>query len=298
MPATQFICPDGGTIQMDDCLENCRMGERCMFLPTIRAAAKSTRRNLTRTSVTELMTGTREAYLKKIAPYAVEPQSVLFALHGQAVHLINEGHTEGNMLSEIRLYDDNTTGQFDLYGRILDNVDDGVLGDFKVTSSYKLMRALGYYKADVPTGEVYKTGIKKGQPKYRKELRTDGVRHLMDWALQLNMYRMMLEKQGFTVSKMVIQAMCRDYSPRTALERGITENIYLIPIRKISDHWIDLYFKTKAARLQNALQKKNLPPVCTAKERWNDLKCQKYCTVAKFCPYAASIALKEKADAI
>lgn len=45
------------------------------------------------------------------------------------------------------------------------------------------MRALGYYKVDVPTGEVYKTGLKKGRPKTKKEWRTDGVRHILDWAI-------------------------------------------------------------------------------------------------------------------
>ena len=53
------------------------------------------------------------------------------------------------------------------------------------------MRALGYYKVDVLTGEVYKTGARKGQPKTRKEWRMDGVKHLLDWAIQLNYYRML-----------------------------------------------------------------------------------------------------------
>ena len=61
------------------------------------------------------------------------------------------------------------------------------------------MRALGYYKVDVPTGEIYKTGLKKGQPKYKKEWRTDGVRHILDWAIQLNYYRILLEQRGFEV---------------------------------------------------------------------------------------------------
>ena len=75
------------------------------------------------------------------------------------------------------------------------------MGDLKVTSSYKLMKAFGIYKVDVPTGELYKTGVKKGQPKYRKEFRFDGVKDVLDWAIQLNYYRMLLEQQGFKVSK-------------------------------------------------------------------------------------------------
>ena len=79
------------------------------------------------------------------------------------------------------------------------------------------MKALGYYKKDVETGEVYKTGAKKGQPKTRKELFTDGVRHVLDWALQLNYYRLLLEEENYTVSSMMIQALCRDTGLRLSL---------------------------------------------------------------------------------
>lgn len=33
------------------------------------------------------------------------------------------------------------------------------------------------------TGKVYKSGAKKGQAKFRTELRYDGVRDLLDWAI-------------------------------------------------------------------------------------------------------------------
>ena len=133
----------------------------------------------------------------------LDPQKQLYALHGSAVHTITERHTSGNMLSEERLKNNTTTGQFDLYGQVLSNTDT-TLGDLKITSSYKLMKALGYYKQDVETGEVYKTGVKKGQPKTRKELFTDGVRHVLDWALQLNYYRLLLEEENYTVSSMAV----------------------------------------------------------------------------------------------
>lgn len=160
MPAKRFICPNGDEINMYECLLRCPQGTRCMFLPTLRAVATSLERNLTKPSVTELLSGTRELYLKKITEYAVDPQKQLYALHGSAVHTITERHTSGNMLSEERLKNTTTTGKFDLYGQVLSNTDT-TLGDLKITSSYKLMKALGYYKQDVETGEVYKTGVKK-----------------------------------------------------------------------------------------------------------------------------------------
>ena len=68
------------------------------------------------------------------------------------------------------------------------------------------------------TGEVYKTGARKGQPKTRKEWRMDGVKHLLDWAIQLNYHRMLLEARGFKVDSIKIQALCRDYNLRIAVE--------------------------------------------------------------------------------
>lgn len=288
MTATSFICPQGGKVKITDCLNKCVRKQRCMFLPTLRAIAQSLDRKIDEPTVTELLCGIRETYLKKTTDYAVDPMLQLYAIHGSAVHTINEGFTEGNILSEERLADDVTSGKFDLYGQIMD-LSDKTLGDYKITSSYKLMRALGYYKVDVPTGEVYKTGIKKGQPKTRKEWRTDGVRHILDWAIQVNYYRILLEQRGFKVESMKIQAFCRDFSLRIAEERNIRRQVYIININKISDHWIKLYVETKAKRLKEALEKGYLPQLCTPKERWHDRKCKEYCVVAGNCPYGRMV---------
>ena len=288
MTATAFICPHGDKVKIADCLKSCVKKQRCMFLPTLRAIAQSLERNIKEPTVTELLCGIRETYLKKTTDYAVDPMQQLYALHGSAVHTINEGHTEGNILSEERLADEVTSGKFDLYGQIID-LSDKTLGDYKITSSYKLMRALGYYKVDVPTGEVYKTGLRKGQPKTRKEWRTDGVRHILDWAIQVNYYRILLEQRGFKVESMKIQAFCRDFSLRIAEERNIRRQVYIININKISDRWIKLYMETKAKRLKEALEKGYLPQLCTPKERWNDRKCKDYCAVAGNCPYGRMV---------
>ena len=284
MPATQFKCKNGNKIPIKQCLSHCPNGQRCMFLPTLRSVAESLDRKLDKPSVTELISGTRETYLKKTQPYAVDPMQQLYAVHGTAVHTIQEGHNEGNIIAEERLADDITSGKFDLYGQIVD-LSDNTLGDYKVTSSYKLMKALGYYKVDVPTGEVYKTGLKKGQPRTRKEWRTDGVKHVLEWAIQLNYYRILLEQAGFKVKDMVIQALCRDYSLRMAAERNITRPLYLIKINKISDHWIRWYMSAKAKKLKRSMSEHHLPARCSARERWHDRKCQSYCDVAEFCPY-------------
>ena len=264
-----------------------------MFLPTLRAVADSLNRNISEPTVTELISGVRETYLKKTSSYAVEPASILYALQGQAIHSINEQQTYGAILSEERLKDDITSGQFDLFGKILDT-DDGVLGDLKVTSSFKLMKALGIYEVKVDTGEIYKSGLKKGQPKFKTELRYDGVRDLLDWSIQLNYYRLLLERAGFKISRMYIQAICRDASLRIAAERGIDKPVYIILINKISDHWLNRYFQHKAKLLREAIKSKTLPPVCSFRERWGNRKCLGYCAARENCPYAQRLQAQNK----
>ena len=293
MPATKFICPNGQRIRITDCLRSCPNQQRCMFLPTLRAVAISLNRKISEPTVTELIAGVRETFLKKTSAYAVDPASVLYALQGQAIHSINELNTQGAILSEERLKDDITSGQFDLFGKILD-ADDGVLGDLKITSSFKLMRALGIYKVKVDTGEIYKSGLKKGQPKFKTELRYDGVRDLLDWAIQINYYRMLLENAGFKVNKMCIQAVCRDASLRIAAERGIDKTVYIIPINKISDCWLTRYFQHKAKLLRNAIEGKTLPPICSFRERWGNRKCLAYCAARENCPYAQRLQSQNK----
>ena len=160
------------------------------------------------------------------------------------------------------------------------------------------MKALGIYKKDIFTGEYYKTGIKKGQPKTRKALFYDGVRHVWDWSVQLNYYRKLLEQAGFAVQRMFIQALCRDNSLKTAAERGITKPVYIIPIHRISDYWLDKYFGKKAEMLQQAIQTKRLPPPCSLKETWEGKKCLEYCDARENCPHAQELALLKEQKAI
>lgn len=100
MPAKYFICPSGNQIPISQCLLQCPEKQRCMFLPTLRAVAKSLNRKLDAPSITELLAGTREQYLKKITDYAVNLKDQLYAIHGTAVHTINENHTDGNPVVE------------------------------------------------------------------------------------------------------------------------------------------------------------------------------------------------------
>ncbi len=295
MPARWFICPDGDIHEINACLQQCRMGSRCLFLPTLRAIAKAEKRQIEGFTITELIAGTRETYLKKTVEYASAPQDRMLALNGSEVHAKFEQNAD-DLLSEVRLREENISGMFDLYGDVL---GDGVLtlGDYKVTSSYKAMLALGKYAVEVETGEIFKSGIRKGQAKTRKEWQEDGVRKgIQDWRLQLNGYRVLLEQAGYPVERMAIQMMIRDTGLEVAARRNVDQTVYLLPINRISDRWVKRYFNTKAQRLREALSEQKMPPICSAKERWQDRKCQRYCDVAGACSYRLALNAKNNTE--
>ena len=293
MPATKFICPNGSEVPIRNCLARCPSGTRCLLHPTLSAIAESTRRKLRQPSVTELIVGTREAYLKKTTDYAIDPQARLFALHGSAVHAAHAGQAEA-FLSEARFFNDTFCGQIDLYGDVL---GDGIptLADLKTVGSYKAMKALGLEAIDVETGGVYKTGEKKGLPKTRKEYIPGGRRDVREWALQLNAYRYLLEREGYFVGRLVVQFLVRDAGLEAASRRGVDRAGYIIEINRISDRWIERYLKVKVRRLYEALWTGKMPGTCRSNERWiNDRKCRDFCEVRGSCDYAQSLQKKEK----
>lgn len=285
MPAKWFLCPDGQTCEIKDCLKSCRMAKefparRCLSIRTLRLIAEQ--REWTGTpSTTQLLKGTREAYLELIENYILDPQGALFRVHGTKAHALLDQFTGDNELGEIRLNDAICSGQFDLY-------DDGVLFDSKTWGSYKVMKALGIYQVEVETGEVYKSGARKGQPKKVKQIRTDGEPDLFNEEIQLNDYRMKLEDAGFPVHTMVIEALVRDANTYMATSRGITKAGYLIPIKRLPDEEVKAYLKSKRKALLSALETKIMPLPCNELESWDGRKCAKYCNVAPFCDVGRS----------
>lgn len=222
MPATHFLCPSGERIPISDCLNSCCRSQRCLFLTTLRTISKSVAdRKIEGFTVTELLSGTLEQYLKRTTNYCIDPMTQLYSIQGSAAHLLHQGEAQGIMLTEERLYAQNFSGQIDNYGAIIDE-SPTTLGDLKVTSSYKIMRCRGRYAVSIPApdNEVYKTGAKKGQVKTVKVWRDDGVKHCLDYALQLNSYRVLLQQAGYPVEKMVVELLCRDYGLQIACKIG------------------------------------------------------------------------------
>ena len=210
--------------------------------------------------------------------YALDPQDALFRVRGTRGHGVLDLYVDASELAEERLTDSHSSGMFDFYDPAT-----RTLYDDKFCGSYKIGRALGLYQVEVETGGVYKTGAKKGHPKTRKEWREGGHRDRFDWAVQLNDYRRKLETLGFPVEHLVVEAICRDGNTFMATSRGVEQNGTLIPLNRISDHWISAYMGTKSQRLLQALNTGMLPPTCKNRESWSGRKCQKYCNVREQC---------------
>lgn len=286
MAATMFQCPDGQEVSMDWCLNvECRMGRRCLSKRTLRMIAQQ-REWTGEPSTTQLLKGTREAFLELTQEYSLTPDAELFRVLGSKAHAYLEGFTD-NELTEERLHDEIGSGQFDFY-----DPEDQSLYDTKTWGSFKVARALGYRSesVDVPTGEYYKTGDKKGQPKTKKVTNiVQGEPDMKETEIQLNHYRMMLETAGFPVKQMYVEAIIRDGRTYTAKNRGIEKNGELIPVRFLPDAEVKQYLQTKRDALLRALATGEMPPACTDEECWDGRKCNGYCRVAQFCDASGEI---------
>lgn len=246
-----FICPDGTSVRHEDCLSSCRMGKRCLSLPTLRHLAK---RRVWRgvPSVTQLLNGTRLEYLRIVKDYYVDPRGRAFALLGLLVHedlasesnglfLVSEQNLTISLGASLRM--SILSGIPDLYDVLTET-----LYDYKTWGSYAISML---------------------------DAKKEPVR-------QLNAYRIMLESRGHGVREMYIQAIVRDGGTWLAKKRGveILMDLFLIPI--IEDRKIISYFRGKAKALKEALVSGYCPP-CSPEDRWYNRRCQGYCEVSKFC---------------
>lgn len=295
--AIGYICTDGERSTFEDCFSRCRICDqhpagRCMALRNLRMIAEQ-RPWTGKPSCTQLLKGTREAYLEITQDYFFDPQDAIFRIVGTKAHSELDKFTGDNELGEIRLEIEGITGAFDYY-------ENENLFDSKMYGSYKVAQCLGYQSVDVPTGEFYKSGAKKGEPKYRKET-IQGEPDLIEQARQQNLYRMMLEAIGFPVKQMFLDINCRDGGTYLALQRGVKQNSYLIPIPRMTDEEVMAYFIPKRDALLWHLATGTMPEICTEEERWASgnnpgNKCLKFCNVRESCDYGKQF-IKEEVDA-
>lgn len=314
MSLINFICPDGGRIDVDKCLTpgGCRMGDRCATRPYL-LMAKSERPQRFRCknghdvkmpasnkvfnsicseckssmeyvpSTTQLIQGTKSAFLKLTTDFDISPDSRAFMITGTKGHAALEAHDDECSFAEESFEDANETGIADLL-----TVEDGetILSDYKVSGSFKVAKALGFSTVDENIdGEFYKSGKRKGEQKTRKVVRRMEEKiDRFEWTLQLNKYRIEFEKRGFKVDKLKIQCVVRDGNTYIARQRGVFRNVYYFDIDMLDDKLVLDYFARKKRDLLTALKHGRWDDVCSSAESWEGLKCALYCECAASCP--------------
>jgi len=288
---TELICPDGGYISKDACLTQggCRMGTRCLTLPTLHLATQERPWNGV-ASTTQLLNGTMHEFLRLSYDYAVDPDKRMFMLEGTNHHDGLEKMAKVlNLPSEIPLSIDRDV--FDLLEPDEDQPG-WVLSDYKLWGSYKVAKAIGVVedgKKPNPNGELYKSSGKWGKagtPKMLKNFRLDpSASDCWEAVLQLNRYRVMLKELGIgPINRMQVQSTVRDGGSYLAKGRGVERNTAMIPIEFMPDSMVAAYFETKQANLAQALSQGSWTEICTSQENWDGRRCVGYCDVAHYCP--------------
>jgi hypothetical protein len=158
----------------------------------------------------------------------------VWSLLGQAAHNVLEKHGDDSSLTEERLYVN--IGDKVLSGQV-DHYHDGVITDYKVTSVWTIMK----------------------QSK------------IEDWTKQLNTYAFIFKRNRYTVNRLQIIAILRDWSETEKLRySNYPESpIVAVPITLWEDVVQEAYI-TDRIELHNSAEKLpsvGLPP-CTPEEMW------------------------------
>jgi len=284
MPLISFICPDKTKIPVGDCLKEggCRMGNRCATRSYLQLVSKE-RKWTGKPSTTQLIQGSMCAFLKLTKDYSISPDARAFMIHGTKSHANLEASDDEFSILEEKFVDGEITGISDVY-----ESENGktILADYKTAGSFKVAKALGFFIEQEPTGEIYKSGKRKGEQRMRNILKRDIMKEdRWEWELQLNKYAMDFEKAGFKVDELRVQCCVRDGNTYIARSRGVFRNVYYFRINRLSNDFVIEYFKTKKEALEMALKTNRCDEICSAKENWDGIKCANYCEVAEFCKY-------------
>ena len=281
MPIASIRCPSGEIRSIDDCLGSCV--NRCVTLPVLLSLVEE-RRWTGVFSTTQLLNGTMMEFLRITKPYTIDLQDRVFILLGIRTH--KQLERMANLLglpAEVPLSMDRNI--IDL----LEWENGWVLIDYKVWGSYRVAKALGLKVVGrQPTGEVYKTSGKWGKAGTPKTVPVFAPvpeeANLFEPELQLNRYRILLKRWNISVSRMRLQVIVRDAGTILAKSRGVTQGLYLVPIRELDNRAVEDYFARKAAVLSHCLESGECKLLCDDRESWEGRRCARYCEVAEYCP--------------
>jgi len=284
MPATKLLCPDQEEVLIEECFQKCRMGQRCMSLPTLRSAANErVVGDNPRVSASQGGTGVRQMFLKATNDYTIDPQGKADPIYGTGFHAAREQYTDDEMLSEAHFENEFTHCTIDLYDK-----RDKTLTDYKTYGAYKIKRCLGLVEKKVPdpSGALYQKDTKynkKGDPKLVSVWERD-PEYVDMWEvdLQVNLQRVLVEAAGHPVDHMFIEAYVKE-TRWFAKKSGIDRKIYLFPVKKLFDKDVLAHYRLKTEQFRNALKTGIVPQFCTSQEHWDGRRCEFYCDISHIC---------------
>ena len=286
MPLRWFICPDGKKVEVKQCLKfrGCRMRQRCATLPYLRLVGYD--RKWKGVTPSAAGNGARYLFLKATTDYAIDPQDRAWAAIGVGTHSKLSIHAYTfDVLSEEKLSGHKIEGIADVLEESEYKEGYYDLYDYKTYGSFKTLKALGADYVDLFDEEgnpiLYKSGKKKGKQKkgYVLGLKKPSLRNE---ELQLNMYRILFESNGFPIHRMMLQIMPRDGGTHIAFSRNITRNIYLVRVKRLDDDEVLSYYRNLAMQVKKAMMD-GWAPKCDKWESWQGRKCDGYCEVTEAC---------------
>ncbi len=194
-------------------------------------------------------------YLTATIEYAVRPQDMAFMLMGANHHrqLEQSAKILDFVQAELPIYDTDINSIIDLLEP--DELQPGKhkLIDYKCVGCYSLGKMLC------------------AQPEYSG----------YDW--QLNHYKLQAEHLGYSISRLLIQYIARDYSGK-ANGYSLYDKMGLINIPIYDSMLVKTYFDRRLAALSLALETHTMPEPCSQAERWGGIRCKYYCNVSAYCP--------------
>ena len=264
MPLKYFQCPTGERIPTEECLARCPQSEgRCASLPYLHHIVSHQRTWAGVPSTTQCLNGTRLEYLKITEDYALDPDDHAYAVLGTRHHERLQAVADRlGMVAEMKLSGE-VSGILDLLEPDEQKPDFFKLIDYKTWGSYKIAKAKGLKGENGDIAEV---------------------------TLQLNHYRVKVEPLGFPISRIKVQATCRDGNTRNARDNEIRRNLHMIDIPILEDGYVTSYFHARAEALVKAVETNTMPKMCSPTENWDGRRCKRYCEVLEFCPEGQRIA--------
>lgn len=185
-------------------------------------------------SATTLIAPTQQTVLKRRYPDANSEDAInrLWSMFGSIAHTLLEEHGSDDAITENRFYA--TVLGRTISGQV-DHYKDGVITDYKTTSSFKISK--GSYD---------------------------------EWEKQLNMYAFLARTNGFIVRNLQIIAIVRDWNERDISKPNYPQiPLVIIPITLWDKDDAEMFILDKVNELIEAEDKKDFNlPMCTNDEMW------------------------------